>query len=108
MRELSPREKRSKAMFGTKDALDVFGAVSSYSTDPPETFSVQGVQEQFFDPRTVSINSIRRHITKLEKLEAIERVQNEGPAYLYQRLEDPLWNLVTAMVSSEIDRSLDA
>lgn len=108
MESLTPREKRSKAMFGTKDALDVFGVVLGFSIEPPETFSARDVTGQFFDQRAINAGSVRRNLAKLEAIGAIQQVPDESAGTRYQRVDDVIWEkLVRPMVSEEIDRSLE-
>lgn len=104
-----PREKRSKALFGTKDALDIFGAISHDDFAPPALFTIRDVHLHFFDPSAVDPSSLRRNLAKLEALGEIERLPVERAAFTYQRRADsPFWGMIKEMVSQEVDSTLDS
>jgi hypothetical protein len=104
---MSTREERSKAMFGAKDALDVFGVVLGYTVEPPQLFTVTDVHKEFFDRTAINTSSIRRNLDKLEILGAIQRVPGENSQISYQRTEVFLWDLVADMIDKEVDISLE-
>ena len=109
MYELTPREKRSKAIFGTKDAIDVFGAMLKYCVEPPPSFTVQDVKKEFLDQDTINYASIHRNLAKLEGVGAIEQVAEQRPPSFRCIPNNLFWDkLIRPIVDEEINRSLEA